>query len=310
MNGRASSTTDLISASLIVSGIATLIQVYSIPIWPNKGIRLGAGILSVLGTTLVFINIASPLIAEQMKVCMVGVPSTTLNYVQAGATFEQAYGGFLGCVMVLSPVPMLVSFIPPKILGKIFPRFLVGAVILLLGVSLLGTGFQSWGGGKACSTSTTAPCPTGEVMLYVCHVNACWYTTQHHRPFGSPQYVGLGFATFATIVLVELFGSPIMRSMSIVIGLMVGYLIACLTRYNGAAYVTTAPIDAAPWITFLWTTTFPYSIWPAGLLPVLVGLFINISETIGDVTGKTGERFFVAGQKHQGGELVLGVSFK
>jgi hypothetical protein len=32
--------------------------------------------------------------------------------------------------------------------------------------------------------------------------------------------------------------------------------------------------------------------------------------TIGDVTGKTGERFFVAGQKHQGGELVLGFSFK
>ena len=166
--------------------------------------------------------------------------------------------------MVLSPVPMLVSFIPPNTLRKIFPRFIVGTVILLLGASLVGTGFLYWGGGKACSTSTTAPCPTGEVMLCVLVIDThlrSQLTFTSHRPFGSPQYVGLGFATFATIVLCELFGSPIIRSMSVVIGLLIGYLVACLTRYNGAAYVTTAPIDAAPWITFLWTTTFPYSAW-------------------------------------------------
>lgn len=80
-----------------------------------------------------------------------------------------------------------------------------------------------------------------------------------NRPFGSPQYVGLGFVTFVTIVLCELFGSPLMRSASIVIGLVVGYIVACLTRWQGAAYVTIAPIQAAPWITFLWTTTFPLS---------------------------------------------------
>ena len=119
-------------------------------------------------------------------------------------------------------------------------------------------------------------------------------------------------------MLCELFGSPIIRSMAVFIGLMTGYLVACLTRYDGAAYVTTAPIGEAPWITFLWTTTFPYSawlytssrlahyssskktvlvvvthidlshttgIWPAGLLPVLVGILINVTESIGDMTG-------------------------
>lgn len=31
-------------------------------------------------------------------------------------------------------------------------------------------------------------------------------------PFGSPQYIGLGLIVFATLVLVELFGSPAMKN--------------------------------------------------------------------------------------------------
>ena len=43
---------DLVSACFIVTGIATLIQVYSVPIWPKKGIRLGSGLLSMMGCTV------------------------------------------------------------------------------------------------------------------------------------------------------------------------------------------------------------------------------------------------------------------
>ena len=34
-------------------------------------------------------------------------------------------------------------------------------------------------------------------------------------PFGSPEYVGLGTSVFATLILVELFGSPAMRNTSV-----------------------------------------------------------------------------------------------
>jgi uric acid-xanthine permease len=34
-------------------------------------------------------------------------------------------------------------------------------------------------------------------------------------PFGSAEYVGLGFSVFVTLVLVELFGSPALRNVQV-----------------------------------------------------------------------------------------------
>lgn len=34
-------------------------------------------------------------------------------------------------------------------------------------------------------------------------------------PYGSAEYLGLGFSVFATLVIVELFGSPVMRNISV-----------------------------------------------------------------------------------------------
>lgn len=64
---------------------------------------------------------------------------------------------------------------------------------------------------------------------------------------------------FSTICLTELFGSPLMRNASIILGLLVGYLIAAVCTVDGKHYVTTTAIDNAPVFTFLWTTTFPLS---------------------------------------------------
>lgn len=50
-----------------------------------------------------------------------------------------------------------------------------------------------------------------------------------------------------------------MRNASIILGLLVGYLIAAVCTVDGKHYVTTTAIDNAPVFTFLWTTTFPLS---------------------------------------------------
>lgn len=65
--------------------------------------------------------------------------------------------------------------------------------------------------------------------------------------WGSPQYIGLGFLSFITIVLVEFFGSPFMKNASIVVGLIVGCIVA-----GPAGYIDGASIREAPAITFLW----------------------------------------------------------
>jgi xanthine/uracil permease len=52
-------------------------------------------------------------------------------------------------------------------------------------------------------------------------------------PFGSPAFIGLGFAVFAMIVVLELFGSPFMRNVEVIIALLVGYMIAGIATYDG-----------------------------------------------------------------------------
>ena len=47
-------------------------------------------------------------------------------------------------------------------------------------------------------------------------------------PYGSSQYVGLGFNVFATLVIVELFGSPAMRNISVRARTLAARLVACL----------------------------------------------------------------------------------
>lgn len=62
-----------------------------------------------------------------------------------------------------------------------------------------------------------------------------------------------------TIIIIEVFGSPFMRNASVVLALLFGYLIAAVvpSLSTGASFVSTATIQAAPVVTFLWTTTFP-----------------------------------------------------
>src|SRR5690554_4433186 len=71
-------------------------------------------------------------------------------------------------------------------------------------------------------------------------------------PWGHPSLIGLGFSVYVTTLLVELFGSPLLRNASVAVGLVVGAIIASAT-----GYIDSTPILAAPQGTFLWTTTFP-----------------------------------------------------
>jgi NCS2 family nucleobase:cation symporter-2 len=59
-----------------------------------------------------------------------------------------------------------------------------------------------------------------------------------------------------TIVL-ELFGSPFLRSCQVAIALLLGYLLAAITSdETGASYVNTDGIENAPAVTFLWVENF------------------------------------------------------
>jgi xanthine/uracil permease len=66
--------------------------------------------------------------------------------------------------------------------------------------------------------------------------------------WGSPEFIGLGFLSFVSIILTELLGSPFLKNVSIIVGLVVGCIVA-----GAAGYIDGSSIASAPAITFLWS---------------------------------------------------------
>ena len=98
--------------------------------------------------------------------------------------------------------------------------------------------------------------------------------------WGSPEFIGLGFLSFVSIVLTELFGSPFLKNTSIIVGLAVGCIVA-----GAAGYIDGSSITTAPAITFLWVHTFKIRVYAPAILPMLaVYSQFSISCTTTSVT--------------------------
>lgn len=237
----------LVSAGFISSGIATLLQITRSKI-PKTQYYFGTGLLSVVGPTFdviaISIKYTAPLYAR--GVCPKAKDGTMLPC-------PDAYGKFLGTVLCTVWVQFLVAFIPPKTLNRIFPKVVTGTLLLLCGIYLVSTGAEAWGGGASCMNGTGiyALCPTTKAPKPL--------------PWGDARFVGIGFATFVTILFVELIGSPLMKSASIIFGLAVGSIISGAT-----GYWSSAQIQQAPAVTFLWTHTFRLQVDGALVLPLMI----------------------------------------
>lgn len=70
-----------------------------------------------------------------------------------------------------------------------------------------------------------------------------------------------------------------MHVTQIVLGLIVGMIIAGATGYVDGSSISSAPVG-----TFIWTTTFPISIYGPAVIPFLIVYLDNILESLGDIT--------------------------
>ncbi|KAF9226928.1 xanthine/uracil permease [Gyrodon lividus] len=286
----------MISASLIGCGILSLVQMSRIKLW--KGYYLGTGLLSVVGTSFATLSTANSIFNAMYAngTC----PSITAadGAVTHGAC-PDAYGMVLGTSLICSLLEIGLSFIPPRTLQRIFPPIVTGTVIVMIGASLVGaSGIPNWGGGSnGCQARPTsgplALCPS--------------VSSKHALPWGSPEFIGLGFLSFVSIVITELFGSPFLKNASIIVGLAVGCIVA-----GAAGYIDGSTITSAPVITFLWVYTFKISVYPPAILPMLAVYVSTTMEAIGDITASaevsrlkvTGEDF---DSRIQGGVLSDGL---
>lgn len=201
--------------------------------------------------------------------------------------------------MVCALLTIAISFLPPRAIRRLFPKIVTGIVLLVIGSSLITTGMQNWAGG-------TGPCmdrpETGEYVLCP-DVNS-----PNAQKWGSPVNFALGASVFFTILLLELVGSVFLKNISVVLGLLVGCIIAA-----GIGMFDGSDIATAPAATFLWVKTFKLSVYGPGIIPFLF-VYLDMSiECLGDLTAAcdvsgipiTGETFE---QRCQGGLLADGLS--
>ncbi|KAL2186350.1 Xanthine/uracil permease [Thermothelomyces heterothallicus CBS 203.75] len=283
----------LVSTSLIVSGLLSAIQITRFRILKTP-YYIGTGLISVVGISFAIIPVASGAFSQMYAngFCPTAEDGTPLPC-------PDAYGALLGTSAVCSLLEILISFMPPKVILRVFPPIVTGPTVMLIGINLIESGFKNWAGGSGlCSEANPseffARCPD--------------ITAPHALPWGSAEYLGLGFSVFVTIILCERFGSPIMKSVSVVIGLLTGCIIAA-----ACGYFDRSGIDEAPVVSFIWVHTFELSVYGPLVLPLMAVFIICACEAIGDITATCDvSRIEVEGKIYesriQGGVLADGIN--
>ncbi|KAF3941441.1 hypothetical protein ABW19_dt0208288 [Dactylella cylindrospora] len=254
----------LVSTSMIVCGILSSIQITRFHIYKTPYF-LGTGLISVVGTSFAIIPVAQGALSQMYEngVCPKSEDGTFLPC-------PHGYGAILGTAACCALIEILLSFMPPKILQRIFPPIVTGPTVMLIGTSLIGSGFKNWAGGNGpCSNDP----PTGIFVL--CPT----IYAPKPLPWGSAEFIGLGFLVFVTIILCERFGSPIMKSCAVIIGLLVGCIVA-----GACGYFDDSGIKASPVASFIWVHTFPLSVYGPIVLPLLAVYLVLMMEAIGDIT--------------------------
>lgn len=283
----------LVSTSLIVCGMLSAIQITRFHIYKTP-YYIGTGLISVVGTSFAIIPVATGAFTQ-----MYANGKCQLDADGQRIACPDAYGALIGTCAVCALVEIGLSFLPAKTLRKIFPPIVTGPTVILIGVSLIESGFSNWAGGSGLCAARPETGP-----FQVCpQVGA-----PHALPWGSAEYVGLGFLVFVTILLCERFGSPIMKSTSVILGLLTGCIVAGACGYFDDSGIKSAPVGS-----FIWVRTFKLSIYGPLVLPIMVVFIICACEAIGDITATCDvSRLEVEGPQFesriQGGVLADGLN--
>jgi xanthine permease XanP len=156
-----------------------------------------------------------------------------------------------------------------------------GTVVTLIGLTLIEVGMVSVGGG---------------------------YGAQADGSFGSAQNLGLAALVMVVILVFSSSRSPRLRMLSVVLGLLAGYIAALfLGRLQLGA------MRDAPWVNLPLPFRFGFSFDPSAFLPFLFMYLITVMESIGDLTATSslsgqpisGPLYF---RRLQGGLLADGIN--
>ena len=176
--------------------------------------------------------------------------------VSIGVGTQFGYGAIMGASLIGACVEFLLGFII-KPLRKLIPHVVSGTVVLILGISLIPVGIQFIGGGVGAQSDPS---------------------------FGSLQNLLLGIIVFVTIIALRQFGKGFLSISSILIGIIVGYIVAIFMGIVDFSGVATAPWFALPKPIFM-IEGLEYSFHLEAIIPFILVYLATTVETIGDNTG-------------------------
>lgn len=289
----------LISADLFVCGIVTLIQSMGATQW--LGIRLPV----MMGVTFAAVG-----------------PMVAMANAQGGSEGARA---IFGAIMAAGVISMLIAPFISRML-RFFPPVVTGTIILVIGVSLMRIGINWIFGNPVGPTAPQIVDPAHAAWLTSVTegVTAGSVTGVPEMPAGlalaakmnNPAYAPLGNILISAIVLVSIlliarFGRGFIANISVLLGIVIGGLIAIAT---GA--MTFAKVGEAAWFGLITPFHFGMPTFDPVMIVTmtLVMIVVMIESTgmflaLGDMTGRKVDRpMLSAGLRTDGlGTLIGGI---
>ena len=159
----------LLQGAMLAAGIATIIQLYPIPL--IKGYKIGAGLPVMMGTSYVFLG-----------ACL-------------SVTGQYGIATLIGAQIVSAVVTIFLGIAVKKI-RKIFTPVISGTIVACMGIGLFPVAINNLAGG------------------------------QGSLDFGSSKNFIVGIIVAFIVVIIMHFGKGLVKDVSILIGIVVGYIIS------------------------------------------------------------------------------------
>ncbi|MDR1301849.1 MAG: hypothetical protein LBK43_05195 [Treponema sp.] len=240
----------MVQCCMFASGMTTLVQLY--PLKLGATYQVGAGLPIVMGTAFAFVPTMRTLGAE------FGI-NAVLGAIIAGSVVEILMGLFI------------------KPLKKFFPPLVIGAVLITIGLHLLPVGVQYFAGGAGAEANAAL---AGRLAAEGKEIPAS--VAAMAAQYGSWQNLVIGGLVFVTIILLQRFGRGMFKISAILIGIIVGYLVAILLGQVNFQAVGNASFISVP---------IPFSIKPVFMFEPIIAMaaiyVVSGLETMGNINGIT-----------------------
>lgn len=232
----------LLQNAMLVAGIVTLVQLFAIG-------PVGGKVPIIMGTSSGFIGVFNSVAASM----------------DGGII---AYGAMMGASLIGGLFETVLGFFL-KPLRKFFPSVVTGTVVLSIGLSLIGVGINSFGGGNAA------------------------------KDFGSLENLCLALFVLVMILIFKHGTKGVTSSSSILLGILCGYVVAFLmglflpktgvnadgVEYTKAWVLNWSKVSDASWFAIPKLMPVKPVFDLRAIIPVMIMFIVTAVETVGDISG-------------------------